>query len=132
MELINDVTRHADRSTELGLAIEREALETATLVLAPIVPHIAHELWQELGYTSAIIDAAWPKVDESALTRSSITIVLQVNGKVRAKIDVPADTSKEQLEHIALADEHVQRFIEGKMIRKIIVVPGKLVNVVAN
>ncbi|MFT7559138.1 MAG: leucyl-tRNA synthetase [Flavobacteriales bacterium] len=132
MELLNDVTRHADRSSEQGLAVEREALEAATIMLAPIVPHICHNLWQALGNDSVLIDAAWPKVDEDALTRTSITIVAQVNGKVRAKMDVPADANKEALEHIALANDQVQKFIDGKMIRKIIVVPGKLVNIVAN
>ncbi|WP_096087396.1 leucine--tRNA ligase [Agaribacterium haliotis] len=132
MELLNEVTRHADRNSELGLAVEREALDAAVLVLAPIVPHIAHELWSALGHEGAVIDASWPKVDESALTRSSITLIVQVNGKLRAKIDVPADADKEKLEHLALADDNVQKFIDGKMIRKVIVVPGKLVNVVAN
>ena len=132
MELLNDVNRHADRNTPLGLAVEREALETAIKVLSPIVPHICHELWQAMGHEDLIIDARWPEVDESALVRTSITIVAQVNGKVRAKIEVPADANKETLEHMALADENVQRFIDGKMIRKVIVVPGKLVNIVAN
>ncbi len=132
MELLNEVTRHADRSRALGLAVEREALEAAILLLAPIVPHISHTLWKALGHTEPVIDVRWPVVDESALVRTSITIVGQVNGKVRAKIDVPAKADKETLERIALSHENVQKFIEGKMIRKVIVVPGKLVNVVAN
>ena len=77
-------------------------------------------------------DARWPAVDEKALVRSSITLVLQVNGKVRGKIEVAADISKQDIEKIALADENVQRFIEGSTIRKIIVVPGRLINIVAN
>ena len=132
MELLNDVTRHADRSTPLGLAVEREALEAATLLLAPIVPHLSHELWHRLGHSEAALDVRWPILDEQALERSSITIVAQVNGKVRAQIDAPADADKEALEKLALADINVHKFIEGKQIRKIIVVPGKLVNVVAN
>lgn len=132
MELLNDVTRNADRSNPLGLAVEREALEAAILVLAPIVPHVAHELWEALGHNDPVLDASWPNVDEAALERSTITIVGQVNGKVRAQISVPADADKETLERLALSDENVQKFIDGKMIRKVIVVPGKLVNVVAN
>ncbi len=132
MELLNEVTRNSDRSTPIGLAVEREALEAATLLLAPIVPHISHSLWQAFGQEGAVIDAPWPTVDNAALTRSTITIVGQVNGKVRAKIDIPADADKETMERIALGHEKVQKFIEGKMIRKVIVVPGKLVNVVAN
>ena len=132
MELLNDVNRHADRSSENGLAIEREALESAILVLAPIVPHICHSLWQSLGHTSAIIDENWPKVDEQALVKSSITLVLQVNGKVRDKVDVPVDADKAVLEKIALNNESVQKWLDGKTVRKVIVVPGKLVNIAAS
>lgn len=132
MELLNDVTRKADRNTALGLAVEREALECAIRLLAPIVPHICHELWQEIGHSSSIIDVSWPELDDKALERSSITIVGQVNGKVRAQIEAPADADKETLERLALSNEQVQKFIDGKMIRKVIVVPGRLVNIVAN
>ena len=132
MELLNEVSRHADRSTPLGLAVEREALQSAVLVLAPIVPHICHQLWRELGNETSIIDQQWPGFDEAALAKSSITLIVQVNGKLRAKLDAPADADKEALEKMALSDENVAKFIEGKMIRKVIVVPGKLVNIVAN
>ena len=132
MELLNEASRKADRSTPLGLAVEREALEAAVLVLAPIVPHVCHSLWRELGNDTAILDESWPDVDETALVKSSITLVVQVNGKVRAKLEVPADTDKETLEKLALGDENVKKYIEDKMIRKVIVVPGKLVNIVAN
>ncbi|WP_370979763.1 leucine--tRNA ligase [Agaribacterium sp. ZY112] len=132
MELLNEVSRHADRANPQGLAVEREALNSMTLMLAPIVPHIAHELWQALGHTTPVIDAVWPQADDNAMKRSSITLIVQVNGKLRAKIEAPADADKEALEHLALADGNVQKFIDGKMIRKVIVVPGKLVNVVAN
>lgn len=132
MELLNDVTKNADRESIIGLSVEKEALESAVLMLAPIVPHISHELWQALGHSDSLIDTPWPIVDESALKRSSITIVGQVNGKVRAQIEVPADADKETLEKIALSDANVQKFIDGKLIRKVIVVPGRLVNIVAN
>lgn len=132
MELLNEVNKLADKSNGQGLAVEREALRAAVQLLSPIVPHITHELWKELGQNTALLDTPWPTVDENALIRSSITIVAQVNGKVRAKIEVPADADKEALEKLAMQQENVQKFIDGKMIRKVIVVPGKLVNVVAN
>lgn len=130
MELLNETGRHADRGTPLGLAVEREALETATMLLAPIVPHISHALWQALGHQGQVIDQPWPQADEDAMVKSSITIVVQVNGKLRAKLDAPADADKDALEKLALADEHVKKHIANKMVRKIIVVPGKLVNIV--
>jgi leucyl-tRNA synthetase len=131
MELLNDVAKHNNTETQ-SVAVRHEALTSAVLLLSPITPHICHALWQALGYSESVADAGWPVVDEKALVRSSIILVLQVNGKVRGKIEVAADISKQDIEKIALADENVQRFIEGSTIRKIIVVPGRLVNIVAN
>ena len=130
MELCNEVSRHDGQSAEDAMVIH-EALSSAVLLLAPIVPHISQALYQTLT-GEHLLDATWPVVDESALTRDEIDIVVQVNGKVRAKIAVAADADKDAVQEIALAHENVQRFIEGVSIRKIIVVPGKLVNVVAN
>ncbi len=133
MELLNEITRHADRASPQGLAVEREALNAAILLLAPIAPHICHELWKELsGDGSDILDQSWPRHDESALKRSSMTLVIQVNGKVRDKLEIAVDTDKETIERLALSSEKIQKFITDKLIRKVIVVPGKLVNVVAN
>jgi len=129
MEMLNTVTRYNVQDDTDRLLIQ-EALESIVLMLAPITPHICHKLWQVLGHTSAVIDARWPKTDETARVSDSITLVVQVNGKLRARIEVPADISKDALQDAALADENVQRFIDGKDIRKVIVVPGKLVNVV--
>ena len=131
MELLNDVGRLNDSSPE-GVAVEREALETAVLVLSPIAPHICHKLWQELGHDDAVLNAPWPTVDESALVRDTIEMVVQVNGKVRAKIEVAADADKATVEASALAEANVVKFTDGLTVRKIIVVPKKLVNVVAN
>jgi leucyl-tRNA synthetase len=100
-------------------------------MLAPITPHICHKLWRDLGHQGAVIHTSWPSFDESALTVSSQEIVIQVNGKVRAKLDVPADTSKDDMEKMALENENVQRFLNDVTVRKVIVVPGKLVNIVA-
>ena len=131
MELLNDVAKHNSAETQ-SVAVRHEALTSAVLLLSPIAPHICHALWQALGHSESVADAKWPAVDEKALVRSSITLVLQVNGKVRGKIEVAADISKQDIEKIALADQNVQRFIEGSTIRKIIVVPGRLINIVAN
>ena len=131
MELLNDVAKHNSAETQ-SVAVRHEALTSAVLLLSPIAPHICHALWQALGHSESVADARWPAVDEKALVRSSITLVLQVNGKVRGKIEVAADISKQDIEKIALADQNVQRFIEGSTIRKIIVVPGRLINIVAN
>jgi leucyl-tRNA synthetase len=129
MEMVNTTARY-EVQDESDRALIQEALESIVLMLAPITPHICHRLWQVLGHTSAVIDAHWPKTDEAARVSDSITLVVQVNGKLRARIEVPADAGKEAAQDAALADKNVQRFIDGKDIRKVIVVPGKLVNVV--
>jgi leucyl-tRNA synthetase len=132
MELLNEVSKLSDRANPQGLAVEREALEAAILLLAPIVPHISQSLWQALGHTDIPLNARWPILDEQALTRSTIEIVVQVNGKVRSKLEAPIDSAKDVLEDMALAQENVQRFLDGLTVRKVIVVPNKLVNVVAS
>lgn len=132
MELFNEISKLADRANPEGLAVEREALEAAILLLSPIVPHITQVLWQALGNDSIPLDTLWPSVDESALVRSTVEVVVQVNGKLRGKLDVAVDATKEQLEQDALALENVQKFLDGVTVRKVIVIPGKLVNIVAN
>ncbi|UTF59981.1 leucine--tRNA ligase [Gilvimarinus sp. DA14] len=132
MELMNDVGKLADRSNELGLAVEREALEASVLMLAPIVPHISQALWQQLGHSEIPLDTPWPTLDEAALKRSAIEIVVQVNGKVRDKMQVPVDAERSDIEAMAMDQQNVQRFLEGVTVRKVIVVPNKLVNIVAN
>jgi len=129
MELLNALNRYDDAAPQ-DRAVVQEALEMIVRLLAPIVPHICHNLWQALGHEDAIIDCAWPQADEAALSRNEIQMVVQVNGKLRARISVAVDAERKQVEETALTDENVQRFIEGRGIVKIIVVPGKLVNVV--
>ncbi|GGY75806.1 leucine--tRNA ligase [Marinobacter zhanjiangensis] len=131
MELLNDVGR-LEADEEQDRAVIQEALDAAVLMLSPIAPHVCHALWQAMGHDEPVVDARWPIADESAMVRSQIQVVLQVNGKVRAKADVPADIGKGDLEKLALENDNVTRFTEGKTVRKVIVVPGKLVNVVAN
>ncbi|MCQ2028357.1 leucine--tRNA ligase [Stutzerimonas zhaodongensis] len=131
MTLMN-VLEKAAVSSEQDRALMQEGLETVALLLAPITPHICHELWQQLGKNGPIIDAQWPQVDETALVQDSLTLVVQVNGKLRGQIEVPASATREEVEASARANENVVRFTEGLTIRKVIVVPGKLVNIVAN
>ena len=113
-----------------GKAVRQEALEAIVLMLAPIVPHICHQLWLDLGHQQAVVSASWPEVDSDALEQDSMELVIQVNGKLRSKMSVSAMASSDEMQTMALNDEHALRFIEGKPIRKVIVVPKKLVNIV--
>jgi len=129
MELMNALARFEDQSAQ-GRAVTQEALEFIVLMLSPIVPHVAHSLWNSLGHEGAIVDAPWPKADASALAQDTIELVVQVNGKLRGQIRVAASADEATIRAAALADENAQRFIEGKPVRKVIVVKGRLVNVV--
>ncbi|MDF2797176.1 MAG: leucine--tRNA ligase, partial [Pseudomonas orientalis] len=131
MTLMN-VLEKAPQATAQDRALIQEGLETVTLLLAPITPHISHELWNRLGHSGAVIDARWPVQDESALVQDTLQLVIQVNGKLRGHIDMPASASREEVEAAARCNENVLRFTEGLTIRKVIVVPGKLVNIVAS
>jgi len=131
MELSNYLQK-MDKDAEQSRAVIAEGIKALVLMLAPTTPHICDELWKALGNDSDMLDAAWPTVDEKALEKDSIQMVVQVNGKVRTKLELPANISKDDAEAAALADENVQRFIDGNTVRKVIVVPGKLVNIVAN
>ena len=131
MELCNELGK-LDTTSNQGRAVADEALRAVVLMLNPIVPHICHQLWSVLGGEGDVLNAPWPLVDESALTRDSIEMVVQVNGKVRAKMEVAAEADKSAVEASALQQDNVQRFLEGVTVRKVIVVPGKLVNIVAN
>jgi len=133
MELVNALYKFADSDeaqAEQSHAVMQEALEAAILLLSPIVPHFSHVSWLALGNTVSVIDSPWPKVDESALVQNEIELVVQVNGKLRAKIQVAADAAKDDIEQIAKDDPNVQKHTADKNIVKTIVVPGKLVNIV--
>jgi leucyl-tRNA synthetase len=129
MELVNTLSKFSD-SSDNGKAIRQEALEAIVLMLAPMVPHICHQLWQDLGHQEAVVSAPWPKVDCSALEQDVIEMVIQVNGKLRSKISVSATASSDEVKDLALKDEYVLRFTEGKPLKKVIIVPKKLVNIV--
>src|SRR5690606_35828457 len=126
MELYNELSRFAvARDIQDGgqnQAVAQEAMEAIVLMLAPIVPHLCHVLWNHLGHDGAVIDATWPGYDEAALRQSSIQIVAQVNGKVRSQLQLPAGATKVDMEAAALADESVRRYTDGKDILKVIVV----------
>jgi leucyl-tRNA synthetase len=129
MELLNAITRFESASAE-ARAVIHESLEAAVLMLSPMAPHICHGLWEALGHESALVDQAWPVVDEGALEIDTVEIVVQVNGKLRGRIAVAADADRDAIGEAALADDNVQRFVAGKEVKKTIVVPGRLVNIV--
>jgi leucyl-tRNA synthetase len=124
MEFVNAMTAQALRP--------RSLLEPFVLVLAPYAPHLAEELWEKLGHKQSLACEPWPKYDAALLKEDTVTIILQVNGKLRDRVDVAADTSQADLEKLALTNNRVQDFLAGKQVRKVVVVPGKLVNVVAS
>jgi leucyl-tRNA synthetase len=131
MELMNaiDHLKILDDSSDSAKAVFRDAVENVVLLISPFAPHIAEELWTELGHDAGIMDADWPTVNEEALKRDEIELVVQVNGKVRDKIKVASSASNDDIEAAAMASSNVQKWLEGKTIRKVIVVPGRLVNI---
>jgi len=131
MELTNELSKLKD-DTENACAIMQEALDAMVLMLSPIVPHFSHAMWQALGHSTSVVDESWPVADKAAMVQDSIELMVQVNGKLRGKIKVAADADKDLIERLAQEDEHVKSHTEGKTVRKIIVVPGRLVNIVAN
>ena len=140
MELVNAINKFQDdvpgdtseQQCAQNKSIVHEALEIVLLTLSPIVPHFCHALWQHLGHQEAIIDCPWPAIDETAMVQDEIQLVIQVNGKLRGKLDVAKDTDTTTLETLALADINVQKFTDGKSVSKIIVIPGKLINIVVS
>jgi leucyl-tRNA synthetase len=129
MELLNAVNRFEDTSPA-GRSVTGEALDAIVLLLAPIVPHIAHELWESLGHSTPLVYERWPLADKAAMAKDMLEIVVQVNGKLRGRVSVAADADRDAIEQLALADENVRRFVADNTIRKVIVVPGRLVNIV--
>ncbi|MBP7366321.1 MAG: leucine--tRNA ligase, partial [Pseudoxanthomonas sp.] len=131
MELMNALGKFDDASAQ-GRAVRQEALEAAVLLLNPITPHSSHALWQLLGHAETLLeDVPFPQVDADALVRQAVTLAVQVNGKLRGTIEVAADAAREQVEALALAEPNTARYLEGLVVRKMIVVPGKIVNIVA-
>jgi leucyl-tRNA synthetase len=132
MELCNAVNQHREAlsATEEGRMALSSAMSTILVMLCPFTPHMCEEVWQSLGHEDSMDDVRWPEWNEEALKRDVVTIVVQVNGKLRGKVEVPAGSANDVVEQAALAEPSIQNHIEGKTVRKVIVVPGKLVNVV--
>ncbi len=131
MELLNQAAK-SEESSEQDRAVMQEALEVAVLLLSPITPHICTELWSILGNETDVVNATWPKADKAAMVQDEKLIIVQVNGKVRAKMTVSASATKDEVEALAVYNDNVKNFTDGLTVRKVIVVPGKLVNIVAN
>jgi len=130
MELLNALAKYDEASANAS-ALRQEAFEAVTLLLNPITPHTAHALWQKLGHAETTLeDLAFPKADPAALVRELVTLAVQVNGKLRGTIEVGSGAEREEIERLALADANVVKFMDGMTVRKIIVVPGKIVNIV--
>ncbi len=134
MELVNDLYQHKDalREEENGPAVLSSAIATVLAVMSPITPHLCEELWQILGHPGRLALQPWPAFSDDALVKDVVTVVVQVNGKVRARLEVPSDAGQQAVQELALRDENVAKHVEGMTVRKVIVIPGKLVNVVAN
>lgn len=134
MELVNEIYLAKDvlKSDEKGRKVLSSAISTVINLMSPFTPHLCEEIWEQLGHTERLVHATWPIYREEAMVKDVLTVVVQVNGKVRARLEVPASASKDEVEELAKTDVNVLKHIEGKTIRKVIVVPGKLVNIVAN
>ena len=129
MELVNEMYRYKELD-DINLGLLADATEKLVLMLAPFVPHIGEEMWEGIGGEGLVYDAKWPEMDESMLVKDSVEIVVQINGKVREKAEVPAGLDKAGLEETVLAMDSVKALMEGKNVVKVIAVPGKLVNIV--
>ncbi|GAK61253.1 leucyl-tRNA synthetase [Candidatus Vecturithrix granuli] len=135
MELVNamyafELPHEGSEDREVAVRALREAIESTIVLLAPFVPHITEELWETLGHTSSVFNEPWLQYDQEAAKAEEILIVVQVNGKVRSRITISADASDDVIKQQALADERIKAYIEGKPLRKVVVVPKKLVNIV--
>ncbi len=130
MELINTIKGYGEYTSEQELIVLRESVEKAVLLVSPMTPHIGEEMWRMLGHKGSVFSSKWPEYDPKATIEDMVEIVIQVNGKVRSRLQVQADLSKEQIQDKALQDDRIKNLLEGKKPRKVIVVPGKLVNIV--
>ena len=129
MELINEMYKYKELDNRNNTVI-KEGIETIVTILAPFAPHIGEELWSMIGKEGSVFDISWPKYDETALVKDEVEIVVQINGKVRGKLSVASNISREDMEKIAMEDEKIKVLVEGKTIIKVVAVPKKLVNIV--
>lgn len=134
MELVNTLYLTKDEliADKAGRKVVSSAVSTVLTLLSPFTPHLSEELWAQLGHTDNASERPWPQWSEDALVRDTVTLVVQINGKLRGKLDIPADASREEVEALALSEPNVVRHLEGVTVRKVVVIPGKLVNVVVS
>lgn len=134
MELVNGIYQYKDKvdESEYNLVVVKESISSVILLLAPFAPHVTEELWEEIGYEESVHDQNWPEYKTEALVEDNVTIVVQINGKVKERLSVPAGLSKDQLEEHVMADNSVESHLQGKQLRKVIAVPNKLVNLVVS
>ena len=129
MELVNELYKYKELE-DANQAFMKKAIDTVVMILSPFAPHVCEEMWEALGYDQSLTAVSWPSYDEDALVRDTVEIVIQVNGKVKEKLNVANNLSREDLEKIALSNDKVQALTEDKNVVKVIAVPGKLVNIV--
>ena len=115
-----------------GRGLTRDQMERFIVVMSPFAPHLAEEIWSRLGHDGLIAEAAWPEADASLIAADVLELPVQIQGKVRSRITVPAEATEAEVREIALGDERVQELLAGKTLRKVIVVPGKIVNIIAS
>jgi leucyl-tRNA synthetase len=132
MELVNEiyVSEIKDRTDEMSRRVVREAIEAVVVLLSPFVPHFAEELWEALGNRESIVKTQWPDYDPEAVLEDEILIVIQVNGRLRDRMTIPASYGEEEVKTWALKSERIRKLVEGKEIKRVILVPRKLVNIV--
>jgi leucyl-tRNA synthetase len=132
MELVNEIyiSDVKDNTDEISRSVMREATETVVLLLSPFVPHFSEELWKVLGHQESMIRTPWPDYDREAIVEEEVLIVIQVNGKLRDRMTLPTSYGEEEVKAWALKSERIQKLLEGKQIRRVILVPRKLVNIV--
>ncbi len=128
MELVNEMYKY--KEGEVNASLYAEVIKNLIIMVAPFVPHVAEEMWEHLGYEGSVHEQSWPEYDESALVKDTVEIVVQINGKIKEKINIPGDLSKDEMEKIAMENEQVKGLTEGKNVVKIIAVPNKLINIV--
>ncbi len=133
MELVNEISQFVnskDKKDKIAWSVFREGIEATVVLLSPVVPHVTETLWNIMGHKGNLLNASWPVHNEDALKVQTKLVILQVNGKVRNKIEVDSALDEKQIEEKALTDERILKFIDGKTIKKVIVVQKKLVNIV--
>jgi leucyl-tRNA synthetase len=132
MELVNEIylSEIKDNGDDVSKRVMREAVETVAALLSPFVPHFAEELWEGLGYRESVIKTRWPDYDPEAVLEEEILIVIQVNGRLRDRMTIPASYGEEEVKAWALKSERIRKLVEGKEIKRVILVPRKLVNIV--